>query len=120
MKWVFLIFLLEAIRVQMSTDQVKFHITRDENADAGFMVAFIKIGSKERLFIGRVTPTGRARDAGMSAEHLGWQMVKINDEYIGRSPSVEAYRILQTTQSPNETFTLTLARVQCEEDLGDE
>ena len=84
-------------------------ITRDENGEAGYTVANILIKQMPAFVVSNVEPTGPARIAGLSDEHVGWQVDRVNNTDV-LCPE-QGSQLLQLTRKPLTTFKITLTRV---------
>ena len=93
---------------------MKFTITRDTNADAGYMIGCISVKFtrnlvQEAIIILSVKHDSPASIAGMSDEYVGWEVIAVNDEI--RNSSGELAELLNSTKKPNNTFTIELRRI---------
>jgi hypothetical protein len=83
-------------------------ITRTKDGMAGYNVASINTTSKSWVAIANVDGTGPARVAGMSEEHVGWQVVRIDDKDIDHLDGDQVMQVLAATRGPHATFKLTM------------
>ena len=93
---------------------MKFTITRDVNADAGYMISGISVKFtpnlvQEAIVIVSVSDDSPASIAGMSDEYVGWEVIAVNDKIM--SSSGELAELLNSTKKPNNTFTIELRRI---------
>lgn len=87
-------------------ENLKFDITRDENADAGYTVADIIIEETHYFIIYDVKEEGPAFNAGLKKEHIGMAIVSVNGS---KSSTIkETQQLLESTKKPNYTFTIEI------------
>lgn len=85
---------------------LKLEITRDNNADAGYNVAWVKISNKDLFIITSVDNKGPAYTAGMREEHLSWSIISV-DEFYSSNPE-ELLKLLEFTRKPNFKFLIEI------------
>lgn len=87
-----------------------FHITRDENVNAGYGVACITLNNTQSFLVIHYVESGhRAEAAGMSDIHVGWQVVQVNGQ-TAPSPD-EMYDLIAATKKAGKTFSLSITRL---------
>jgi predicted metalloprotease with PDZ domain len=87
-------------------NNLKFEITRDENADAGYTIADIIINETNYIVIADVKEGGPAFNAGLKKEHISWSIVSVND--INCSTTKQIQELIKSTKKPNYTFSIEI------------
>ena len=87
-------------------NNLKFKITRDENADAGYSIADIIIKETNYIVIADVEEGGPAFNAGLKKEHISWSIVSVND--INCSTTKQIQELIKSTKKPNYTFSIEI------------
>ena len=87
-------------------NNLKFEITRDENADAGYTIADIIINETNYKVIADVKEGGPAFNAGLKKEHISWCIVSVND--INCSTTKQIQELINSTKKPNYTFSIEI------------
>jgi len=93
---------------------MKFTITRDSNADAGYMITCVsfKLSNglvKDVILIYNINSNSPASIAGMNREYIGYELIAVNDVFA--SSCDELKKLLDSTKKPNNTFTIDLRHI---------
>lgn len=87
-------------------NNLKFEITRDENADAGYTIADIIVKETNYMVIADVKEGGPAFNAGLKKQHIAMCIVSVND--INCSTTKQIQELIKSTKKPNYTFSIEI------------